>query len=258
MPIVARWYTRRTVPWTFLLVLLLVLVFAIFPFYNTYRWSDPNQGEVTRFVATYDRIQKWDSKTFMRFSLETFQTRLAMINSVAIVVRDVGRWEPYARGKTLFMPILTFFVPRVLWPDKPQTELGKDFGRRFRVTDFRNPDVFIGVTVPGELYWNFHLPGILIGMGLLGMGMRLIYRRYGESMRLDPIRRAMHILLLINIAHFAGGAIAPALVALIRTVIVLEGLRLIARHFGLIEVIDTGQTAARPEKGGVGVPAPAG
>ena len=35
VPIVARWYLKRKMPWTFLVVLLLVLVFVIFPFFNT-------------------------------------------------------------------------------------------------------------------------------------------------------------------------------------------------------------------------------
>jgi len=233
IPIVARWYAMRKIPWVFLLVLLLVLMFAVFPFYNTYRWSDPAMGQMNRMVVTYETIQTWDTDRYLQFSLYSFTRRLSAINSVAVVLRDVGRWVPYAKGETIFMPTLTYFIPRVIWPDKPVASQGRDFGRIFRVTNFWSRETYIGATMPGELYWNFDLLGIIIGMALLGLVMRLLYRRYGEGETLDPVRRAIHIMLLIQIAHL--GWIASAVVMVTRTLILLELLCWAGRHYGFLE-----------------------
>jgi len=236
IPVVARWYTRRRVPWTFLAVLLLLLVFVVFPFYNAYRWSDPRMGERDRLEVTYRTIHAWDSEMYMRHSLRTFVRRMALINSVAVVIRDVDRWVPYAMGSTVFTPTLVSFIPRVLWPDKPVITLGLDFGRTFRVTNSLTKDTHIAPTIPGELYWNFGLPGIVLGMALLGYIVRALYRRFGEGLGHDPVRCAIHILILVELAHL-GGSLAATFVSVLRTLIVIAVLRAIGRHFGLLQVV---------------------
>jgi len=234
VPIVARWYRKRRMPWLFLIALLLVLMFVIFPFYNTYRWSDPNMGRSERMVVTYQTVQSWDSNKYMFHSFEQFKRRLAMINSVAVVVRDVDRWVPYANGSTIFMPAVTYFIPRVLWPEKPVQTFGRDFGRIFRVTNPFTRDTYIAVTVPGELYWNFGVTGVLLGMGIFGAGLRLMYRRYGEGMGRDPVSQAIYILLLIQVAHL-GSSLAGDLVVMVRTLVVLEAMRWVGRRLGMIQ-----------------------
>ena len=93
----------------------------------------------------------------------------------------------------------------------------------------------IASTVPGELYWNFDLPGIIIGLAIWGTAIRFFYRRYGAGNRLDPIRRATHIVLLIQFIHFGGG-IAGQGVLVIRTLILIEAFLWFARQTGLIRV----------------------
>jgi hypothetical protein len=216
----------------FLVVLLLLLVFAVFPFYNTYRWSDPAIGQMNRMVVTYETIQTWDADRYLLFSLRSFTRRLALINSVAVVLRDVGRWVPHVKGDTILMPTLTGFIPRVIWPDKPVTAQGRDFGRIFRVTNFWSRETYIGATVPAELYWNFGLPGIIVGMALVGLAMRVLYRRYGEGDTLDPVRRAIHVMLLIEIAHL--GWIASVIVVVTRALILLALLCWAGRQYGFL------------------------
>ncbi len=235
LPVISRWYARRTIPWTFLVVLLLILLFVIFPVYNTYRWSNPTESKVTRMVSTVQTIQTWDSTTYLRYTLQTFKRRMAMINSVAVVVRDTGRWVPYANGRTILMPTLVYFIPRILWPDKPVTAGGREFGRVFRVTNQITRDTYIAPTLPGELYWNFDLPGIIIGMALIGMAMRALYRRYAEGEALDPVNRAVHILVIVMLAHH-GGSLAPMLVAFVRILLLLAFLRWLGRRTGTLVV----------------------
>ena len=234
IPAVARWYVRRKMPWVALISLLLILVFIVFPFYNTFRWQDATLGQNERLERTYQAVQAWTPENYQLFSTVTVKRRMAMINSVAVVVRDVGRWVPYAKGETLFIPFVTYFIPRVVWPDKPVQAQGQEFGRRFRITSYLTKETHIGATIPGELFWNFDLPGVIVGMALIGMGMRWLYRRYGESMALDPIRRAIYIVLLVQIAQL-GGSLAPTIVGMVRPLILIELICWIGRRYGMIE-----------------------
>jgi hypothetical protein len=235
VPICAAWYARGKLPWKTLLVLLLLLVFAIFPFFNTFRLLDARIDTATRAEMTSNIISGWDSTAYARASTTAVKRRLAMINSVAIVVRDTPRWVPYAYGRTIFLPALALFVPRVIWTDKPSFELGREFGQAYRVILEFDDQTSIAATVPGELYWNFDLPGILIGMAVFGAALRFFYRRYGEGKRLDPVRRATHIVLLIQFIHFGGG-LAGHSVMVLRTLILIEAYRWFSRRAGLLRI----------------------
>jgi hypothetical protein len=242
VPVIALWYARRRIPWKTLILMTALLVFIVFPLYNTFRQIDPRISTTDRVGMTYGLVRDWDLEEYRTQSVGMVKQRMAMINSVAIVIRDVGRWVPYANGETLFAPAMSFFIPRVLWPDKPYFTMGRRFAETFRVVQILDRDTRVAVTVPGELYWNFDLPGILLGMMLWGIALRFLYRRYGEADSLDPVRRAIHIVLLIQFAHFGGGLAAQA-VGVFRIMIVLEAYRWLSRRAELLEMIPVGGAA---------------
>lgn len=236
LPVIGLWYARRRIPWKILVALLILLVFVIFPFYNNFRALDPRLPWMARVTITSETIRGWDFENYWEQSAITVKRRMALANSVAVVIRDVPRWVPYANGETLFLPAIGFFIPRVLWPDKPSFSMGRDFAETFRVVHMLDSETRVSVTVPGELYWNFDLPGIIVGMALWGLALRFFYRRYGEGEALDPIRHAIHVVLLVQFVHFGGGLAAQA-VSVLRTLVLLEVLRWVGRRAGMLEVL---------------------
>lgn len=236
VPLIGLWYARRKIAWRSLLILLLVLVFVVFPFYNTFRLMDARIPWKSRVSMTGGIIRNWDVDEYRRQSMVTFQARLALTNSVAIVIRDVPRWVPYEKGATLFLPLLYLSVPRAFWPGKPEFSMGRQFAETFRAVHILDKDTRVSVTVPGELYWNFDLPGVIVGMALWGLALRFLYRRYGETVGVDPVRRAIHVVLLIQFAHFGGG-LAGQSASMLRTLVLLEVLRWIGRRAGWVEVV---------------------
>jgi len=234
VPLIGLWYARRKIAWRTLLLLLLLLIFVVFPVYNTFRLLDARIPWATRASVTGGIIGDWDLDEYRKRSLVTFQARLALANSVAVVIRDVPRWVPYARGETLFLPVLYMSVPRAFWPSKPYFAMGRQFGETFRVVHILDQETRVSVTVPGELYWNFDLPGVIVGMALWGLGLRFLYRRYGEAPGLDPVRRAVHVVLLIQFVHFGGG-LAGQIAAVLRTLVLLEAYRWLGRRVGWLE-----------------------
>jgi hypothetical protein len=234
VPVMTLWYVKRRLPWISLLALVLALVFIVFPFYNTFRNLDPHLSRSRRVDLTFDVVGSWDRHEYLEQSVGKVKERLSVVNSVAVVIRDTEKgWVPYANGDTLFMPAMVFFIPRAVWRDKPIFRMGREFGETFRVVHILDPDTNIAATVPGELYWNFGLAGIVVGMGLWGAVLRGLYRRYGEAMAADPLRLAIHMMLLIQFVHFGGGLAAEG-VTVLRTIVLIEGFCWVSRRLGLL------------------------
>ena len=180
IPLVAYWYAKRKLPWRRLGGLLVILVFVIFPFINTFRNIDARLPMSSRLELTFEIIGAWTTEEYLRNSVDAVKGRVALINCVAVVIRDVPRWVPYAQGDTIFLPALEYSTPRILWPDKPVFSMGREFGETFRMVGILDEKTNISTTVPGELFWNFDLPGVLIGMAFWG---------WGAAVDLSPIRR---------------------------------------------------------------------
>jgi hypothetical protein len=66
-------------------------------------------------------------------------------------------------------------VPRFLWPSKPSLQAGYEFGQKYLGLP---PEIrtSIPITQPGDLYMNFGLAGVLLGMAAWGAVASLLYR----------------------------------------------------------------------------------
>src|SRR5678815_2980122 len=92
VPIMALWYTRRRLPWKTLAVLVIVVVFVIFPFWNLFRNLDPYLPQEKRLEVTLQTLSSKSAGQYTEGALTGFKERMALVNSVAIAIRDVGRW----------------------------------------------------------------------------------------------------------------------------------------------------------------------
>ena len=106
---------------------------------------------------------------YLQAGLDATATRLNLLGVLGTIVRDTPGVVPYQGGWTLSFLFISF-IPRILWPGKPQTTVGQ------WVTDNygAGPGVIssTGISWPGELYMNFGIVGVLIGMVLLGIWIR--------------------------------------------------------------------------------------
>ncbi|MBS1743298.1 MAG: hypothetical protein JST81_09710 [Bacteroidetes bacterium] len=75
---------------------------------------------------------------------------------------------PYWYGSSYF-PLFTKFIPRVLWPSKPEENMGQRFGRAYKVIRDVDTGTSINTPILAEIYMNFGLLGFYIGMFLLGI-----------------------------------------------------------------------------------------
>ena len=99
---------------------------------------------------------------------DSFVREYVQYDWFAIVV-DVFPSQLSYLGGDSFVETFTLFVPRALWPAKPSPIA-------FQVNKFvGGPGTGTPASLPGELYLNFGLPGVIIGMVLFGLILKALY-----------------------------------------------------------------------------------
>ncbi len=94
-----------------------------------------------------------------------FLERASVRGSVQMIVEKTNEGVPFQHGYTL-IPLLSSFVPKIVWPEKPDVPTGRLVNRTFHVSEYE--DTYISPSILGELYWNFAWPGVLLGMTIIG------------------------------------------------------------------------------------------
>lgn len=241
MPAIAYWYVHRKPPWKSILAVMLVGLFVIFPIYNTYRNQSDRLDNVRRMSQTINVATYWNTKSFMDNSVRAFLQRMGIITSVAVVLRDVPDLVPYSNGKTLVLAPIGIFIPRVLWPGKPVIKVGREFGLTFRMVNAVDRNTSIAPSLVGEYYWNFGLPGVVIGMFLTGGVYRFIYRKFGEPRGFTPVSSGVYMMLFMSLIHFEG-SFAAQLGGAVKSFVVLYLLIIVSRKFNLLAVPESATT----------------
>jgi hypothetical protein len=90
------------------------------------------------------------------------------LSAMSMVMEKTPTYVPYWNGSS-YLPLVTKFVPRFLWPDKPQENMGYEFGVKYNVISASNKTTSINTPIIPELYMNFGSLGVYIGCFVLGL-----------------------------------------------------------------------------------------
>ena len=170
---------RLNLRWLFILFIGLVL---FYPFSNAYR--SIVRGGGTEGVTSVEGAAQAGEKAFrdvgegessagdlLRQGLDHALGRLDLLTSVAQVL-TLGSRASMVKGDVHWwmLPIYPF-VPRFLWPSKPLLQEGGWFtlALQGRSGDSISAGSSTAVTYPGDLYLQFGVLGIPVGMFILGM-----------------------------------------------------------------------------------------
>jgi len=136
-------------------------------------------GQVTVLDAVRDlgsttkRIQKFASSgSIADHLLEGFEAagnRMDDLGVASVLIRDTPRVSPFQNGRTLGLFFIAF-VPRVFWPDKPNTSTGRWITRTY--TSSLAVDTWIAPSAIGDFYINYGYSAVFAGMLLLGLILR--------------------------------------------------------------------------------------
>ncbi len=234
MPALAYYEVKRKVPVKSVAAIVLLFVFIIFPLYNTFRDVNRNLDVNRRLDRTVELARRWTSDKYLDASVFAFLKRMSIVTSVAAIVSDTGRWVDYRYGETLVLAPIGLLIPRFLWPDKPNIAIGQEFGETFRMTNAVDRETYIAPSMVGDFYWNFSLPGVVVGMWLLGMGYRWYYQRYGAGAGFDPIRKSIYFTLLPTALAIEGN-VAIVVGGVIKVLVILIVFLVVSRRLGWLD-----------------------
>ena len=144
---------------------------------STFIWK-----ENLRSYSNYD-WNKLSNKIHIYVINKPFGTDSRLISVLTAPIKRINKLDQFSYiiekrnehdlllGKT-YIPILSKFIPRQLWPNKPQETFGNDYGRSYMFIPDYDKTTSVGLSTLIESYINFGFTGIL----LLGLFYGLLYR----------------------------------------------------------------------------------
>lgn len=196
---------------------LLFVAVTIFPFIGQIRNSASGYEKIFSVVDKFNE----SGEEFMTPDLyaeedESFEARVSIINQTSQIVKLVKE-DGYYKGSSL--AYLTYaFIPRFLWKDKPIIAQGVWFalaiGQAYVHADGRANNS-VNMTSAGELYLNFGLAGVAIGMFMIGYLCAYMWQVSGFSESSENVLGAMFGLYLFYLATSTFGIDLQFLVTLL-------------------------------------------
>lgn len=167
---------------------------ALFPFFYAYRALG-----LMRLDAIGQYMDRVDNPLLLMFN------RSYGTDSLMLILHRTGETLPFQWGHSL-LDLFTFWIPRLLWPGKP-VSFGLAFPAAYMPDMHWGTMTYASCSLPGELYLNFHVPGVLVGSALLGVAMRVSY----SLARSGPGGLLLYGYAFITAMHLVEGCIASQL-----------------------------------------------
>ena len=158
-----------------ILITMLVVGVPYLLFFNAYRTitlEHDYQTPAEALAAFSKNIQAVKQQTagqegVVSSSLESFTQRVDGKIYVDIIVAGTDSGRVRRLGAESLWWFFESFIPSFLWPEKPDIVLGQRFNHEFHLSE--SLFTFVPTTQLGELYWDFGLPGAIIGMAVIGI-----------------------------------------------------------------------------------------
>ncbi|HDI82224.1 MAG TPA: O-antigen polysaccharide polymerase Wzy, partial [candidate division WOR-3 bacterium] len=142
--------------------------------YGLYRDATPVKRAHLFFTLVSEGFK--EKKLGMLYDGYNFLIRRANhLSELAVCIEETPSIIPYWHGRSL-KPLLTAIIPRFVMPWKPVDNMGQEFGHRYNFISPNDYGTSINLPMLIELYINFGVIGILIGMFLIGVVYRILYR----------------------------------------------------------------------------------
>jgi oligosaccharide repeat unit polymerase len=219
-----------------LLVVFLVLGMIYGTTFRNVKGSESAQSidlYTSNIFSTFDEVGRYDNSHLLEFAFASMAERLDALSSMAVVVSTYEQLQPYEQSygldNNIWKDTTTFFIPRVVWPDKPVASEP----RRYSDLYFNFGESSFVITPMGDLLRNFGVIGVPLGMLLLGIILRAIYRTFIEDQPRILWRATLYFMLLTAVSYESFfGSIIPYLFKIgITAVVGIVMVNLLARQF---------------------------
>ena len=211
-----------------------ILIIVIFSqFFNTL--ADNRAHFIDSFTSgdekeTYNSYADLSADQNSRGGLLERSSNIAQITNVVNLVEKKGLYLGQASA-----PLIAALVPRFLWPDKPQIQLGSWFALEIGAATISSStgraNNSINMTIPGELYLDFGWVGVVLGGILFGGLVRLFWNASKFNESAYNILGALWGGYLLLFALFGIGADLQIIVTLLSTYIIFLVIKKLAKSY---------------------------
>ena len=224
---------RGTIPWRAgLLCVLLSMPFAHSKHAfrkevrNTY--VGPFDRVALFFDLTFDQATS-DRDRFASNASRTSTERTSYLGTFAFIINQTPHRIPYLDGET-YRVMFWAFVPRILAPERPLQALGQEFGHRYRLLNPLDHDTSFNFAQIVEMYVNFGMFGVFVGMAVVGLYYRALYALFNHGQGGDGMLLLASAALagLLNIESDAANVLVGAFQAAAFSYVVLRVIVLFA------------------------------
>jgi hypothetical protein len=204
------------------LVLMLIIIALGFPILQANRVArdefdvDPRKAAENLALSFNRALEATGRTTKGPERTQTALERATTKSSVEIIVKGTGTVTPFEHGYTL-LPMLTTFIPRLIWADKPSIPTGQIMNKDFHVSE--GEDTYISPSHLGELYWNFGWPGVVVGMSIIGALFGYVGARFDLSKGVTITRMLVIVVTIREVILNAEGEIATHYVVWMRSIL---------------------------------------
>lgn len=144
--------------------------------------------------------------------------RISHINLMSYVVERTPLEIPYWQGET-YKPLLTSWIPRIVWSDKPREIAGYSFAVRYGLIEPHETWQSVNLPWIVEMYINFGRTGVLVSMALVGI-LTMFLERFFSRPDMTPIEAVIGMAIILPLffqeSNFSlmVGSLLPLTVAL--------------------------------------------
>jgi hypothetical protein len=183
--LIVYWYHARRVPWGLIAVMCLffVLLQPVKDAFRRYTWTNGRFASLNIVgKAKLFGEMTWNFYTQPhphQSVLDATAGRVAHIRLLAFVMQQSPSPVPYWKGET-YKSLLTKFIPRFMWPGKPTETLAHDFGHRYSILNPDDRGTAMNLPWLVELWVNFGLTGLIIGMLIYGALFGYLVRKLNQ------------------------------------------------------------------------------
>jgi hypothetical protein len=219
---------KRLRVWMPALALILGMFYLglVAPVVQTSRLRPLEEGENPRqhLIETFETWNRDEPKgldqSFLADQFDQFVNRQFDAVPVGFMVGQVKE-SGLLLGETMEYASYAF-IPRLLWPDKPTVTRGAWFSMQLGLFDSEaEATTAIGMTAVGELYWNFGILGVLVGMFAIGCFQGMLWRMAGADPRGKPIHMLLYVAIVLSMADMPEAV--TAFVSLAVTFLTFKG-----------------------------------
>lgn len=164
--LIVRWYVFK--PDYRMIGVAAIFIFLLFPFGSACR-----SPAVLKFysVSEDNQINLLNTGDF---AVKSFTNRT---NQYFLFSRTIELGRSLGYNQMIKNFLVTLSPPRFIWKDKPLSlnARGNEFGKAIGLVNPNDYGTSVGPTLPGDLYMNFGILGLTLGMFLFGFLWRMIY-----------------------------------------------------------------------------------